>query len=88
MQDVIAQLDVPIMLRVPESVLKKRRTERHGYHTAGMVQPTTLKELDPNPRSPLLPLPTSYSPFGVHSVRTDIVSLIDPRPLEQLNPIW
>ncbi|KAJ3550929.1 hypothetical protein NMY22_g127 [Coprinellus aureogranulatus] len=32
--DVIAQLDVPIMLRVPESELKRRRTERHGYHTA------------------------------------------------------
>lgn len=34
-QDVIDQLDVRIFLRVPEDVLKKRRHERHGYHTAG-----------------------------------------------------
>jgi nicotinamide/nicotinate riboside kinase len=34
-QDVFDQLDVRIMLRVPHDVLKKRRNERHGYHTAG-----------------------------------------------------
>ncbi|KAJ3568443.1 hypothetical protein NP233_g5714 [Leucocoprinus birnbaumii] len=34
-QDVIAELDVRIMLRVPHDILKKRRHERHGYHTAG-----------------------------------------------------
>ena len=31
----IDQLDVRIFLRVPHDVLKKRRHERHGYHTAG-----------------------------------------------------
>lgn len=34
-QEVIDQLDVRIFLRVPEPVLRKRRHERHGYHTAG-----------------------------------------------------
>ncbi|KAG6886310.1 hypothetical protein C0993_006720 [Termitomyces sp. T159_Od127] len=33
-QEVIDQLDVRIFLRVPEPVLRKRRHERHGYHTA------------------------------------------------------
>lgn len=28
-------MDVRIFLRVPHDVLKKRRHERHGYHTAG-----------------------------------------------------
>ncbi|KAJ6602205.1 P-loop containing nucleoside triphosphate hydrolase protein [Mycena sp. CBHHK59/15] len=32
--EVIEQLDVRIYLRVPHDVLKKRRHERHGYHTA------------------------------------------------------
>jgi nicotinamide/nicotinate riboside kinase len=35
LQQVIEQLDIPIMLRVPHDVLKQRRHERHGYHTAG-----------------------------------------------------
>ncbi|KAF4620983.1 hypothetical protein D9613_000340 [Agrocybe pediades] len=38
-KDVIEQLDVRIMLRVPHDVLKQRRHERHGYHTAGMSFP-------------------------------------------------
>ncbi|KAF8995479.1 hypothetical protein BDQ17DRAFT_1365672 [Cyathus striatus] len=33
-KDVIDQLDIRIMLRVPHDVLKQRRHERHGYHTA------------------------------------------------------
>jgi nicotinamide/nicotinate riboside kinase len=33
-EDVINQLDVRVFLRVPHDVLKKRRDERHGYHTA------------------------------------------------------
>ncbi|GLB37326.1 putative P-loop containing nucleoside triphosphate hydrolase protein [Lyophyllum shimeji] len=33
-QEVVDQLDVCIFLRVPEDVLRKRRHERHGYHTA------------------------------------------------------
>jgi nicotinamide/nicotinate riboside kinase len=33
-KDVIDQLDVRIILRVPHDVLKQRRHERHGYHTA------------------------------------------------------
>jgi len=32
--DVYEQMDVRIFLRIPESVLKQRRHERHGYHTA------------------------------------------------------
>ncbi|KAH8827963.1 hypothetical protein DL96DRAFT_1601043 [Flagelloscypha sp. PMI_526] len=32
--EVIEQLDARIFLRVPHDVLKKRRHERHGYHTA------------------------------------------------------
>lgn len=35
MQEVVDSLDVRVMLRVPEDVLKQRRHERHGYHTAG-----------------------------------------------------
>ncbi|PFH52072.1 hypothetical protein AMATHDRAFT_57898 [Amanita thiersii Skay4041] len=32
--DVIETLDVRVLLRVPHDVLKRRRHERHGYHTA------------------------------------------------------
>ncbi|EPS96268.1 hypothetical protein FOMPIDRAFT_1062303 [Fomitopsis schrenkii] len=32
--EVVEQLDVRVFLRVPHDVLKKRRHERHGYHTA------------------------------------------------------
>lgn len=56
-QDVIAQLDIPIMLRVPEDVLKKRRTERHGYHTAGMLSLITSNESDFHAHSPPSPSP-------------------------------
>lgn len=35
LQQVIEQLDIRIMLRVPHDVLKERRHQRHGYHTAG-----------------------------------------------------
>ena len=34
-QEVIDLLDVRLFLRAPEHVLKKRRQERSGYHTAG-----------------------------------------------------
>ncbi|KAG9309341.1 hypothetical protein JVU11DRAFT_10577 [Chiua virens] len=34
-QEVIDQLDIRFFLRVPHDVLKQRRLERHGYHTAG-----------------------------------------------------
>ncbi|KIJ67470.1 hypothetical protein HYDPIDRAFT_84316 [Hydnomerulius pinastri MD-312] len=33
-KEVIDQLDIRIFLRVPHDVLKERREERHGYHTA------------------------------------------------------
>ncbi|GJF00105.1 nicotinamide riboside kinase [Phanerochaete sordida] len=33
-QEVIDSLDVRVFLRVPHDVLKQRRHERHGYHTA------------------------------------------------------
>lgn len=32
--DIVQSLDVRIFLRVPHDVLKQRRHERHGYHTA------------------------------------------------------
>jgi len=52
--EVIEQLDVRIMLRVPHDVLKKRRHERHGYHTAGkqsqtLLRPCSLPSLVYNP---------------------------------------
>ncbi|KDR75297.1 hypothetical protein GALMADRAFT_544473 [Galerina marginata CBS 339.88] len=46
-QDVIDQLDVRIMLRVPHDVLKKRRHERHGYHTAVQSDPEGSLWRDP-----------------------------------------
>ncbi|KAF8906472.1 P-loop containing nucleoside triphosphate hydrolase protein [Gymnopilus junonius] len=46
-QDVIDQLDVRIMLRVPYDVLKKRRHERHGYHTAVQSDPEGSLWRDP-----------------------------------------
>ncbi|PPQ96821.1 hypothetical protein CVT26_006222 [Gymnopilus dilepis] len=45
--DVIDQLDVRIMLRVPYDVLKKRRHERHGYHTAVQSDPEGSLWRDP-----------------------------------------
>ncbi|KAJ8521172.1 hypothetical protein ONZ45_g2089 [Pleurotus djamor] len=33
-KDVVDQLDVQFFIRVPHDVLKRRRHERHGYHTA------------------------------------------------------
>ncbi|KAJ3522486.1 hypothetical protein NM688_g8868 [Phlebia brevispora] len=35
-KEVVDSLDVRVLLRVPHDVLKHRRHERHGYHTAGM----------------------------------------------------
>ncbi|KIM45070.1 hypothetical protein M413DRAFT_8407 [Hebeloma cylindrosporum] len=46
-KDVIDQLDVRIMLRVPHDVLKKRRHERHGYHTAVQSDPEGALWRDP-----------------------------------------
>jgi nicotinamide/nicotinate riboside kinase len=34
-QKAIDQFDIRVFLRVPHDVLKQRRHERHGYHTAG-----------------------------------------------------
>ncbi|KAF8973193.1 P-loop containing nucleoside triphosphate hydrolase protein [Flammula alnicola] len=45
--EVIEQLDVRIMLRVPHDVLKKRRHERHGYHTAVQSDPEGSLWRDP-----------------------------------------
>ncbi|TFK74547.1 P-loop containing nucleoside triphosphate hydrolase protein [Pluteus cervinus] len=45
--DVIAQLDVPIFLRVPHDILKQRRHERHGYHTAVQSDPEGALWRDP-----------------------------------------
>ncbi|KAI9066583.1 Flavocytochrome c [Trametes sanguinea] len=34
LQEVVKRLDVKVFLRVPHDVLKQRRHDRHGYHTA------------------------------------------------------
>jgi len=46
-KDVIDQLDVRIILRVPHDVLKQRRHERHGYHTAVQSDPEGSLWRDP-----------------------------------------
>ncbi|KAG6857765.1 hypothetical protein H0H87_004181 [Tephrocybe sp. NHM501043] len=46
-QEVINELDVRIFLRVPEPVLKQRRHERHGYHTAVQTDPEGSLWRDP-----------------------------------------
>ncbi|KAI0693017.1 P-loop containing nucleoside triphosphate hydrolase protein [Cytidiella melzeri] len=46
-QDVIDSLDVRVFLRVPEKVLKQRRHERHGYHTAAQSDPEGALWRDP-----------------------------------------
>ncbi|KAG5646838.1 hypothetical protein DXG03_002215 [Asterophora parasitica] len=46
-QDVIDQLDVRVFLRVPEEILRKRRHERHGYHTAVQSDPEGSLWRDP-----------------------------------------
>ncbi|KAJ7039171.1 P-loop containing nucleoside triphosphate hydrolase protein [Mycena alexandri] len=45
--EVIAQLDVRIYLRVPHDVLRARRHERHGYHTAVQSDPEGTLWRDP-----------------------------------------
>ncbi|KAE9408615.1 P-loop containing nucleoside triphosphate hydrolase protein [Gymnopus androsaceus JB14] len=45
--DVYEQMDVRIFLRIPESVLKQRRHERHGYHTAGKLFPIAFSFYSP-----------------------------------------
>jgi nicotinamide/nicotinate riboside kinase len=46
--EVIAQLDVRIYLRVPHDVLRARRHERHGYHTAGRSQSAMFARRNPD----------------------------------------
>ncbi|KAF8524848.1 P-loop containing nucleoside triphosphate hydrolase protein [Hysterangium stoloniferum] len=46
-QAVIDQLDIRILLRTPHDVLKKRRHERHGYHTAVQTDPEGALWRDP-----------------------------------------
>ncbi|KAJ7078836.1 P-loop containing nucleoside triphosphate hydrolase protein [Mycena belliarum] len=45
--EVIEQLDVRIYLRVPHDVLRQRRQERHGYHTAVQSDPEGTLWRDP-----------------------------------------
>ncbi|KAL0072755.1 ribosylnicotinamide kinase [Marasmius tenuissimus] len=45
--DVIKQLEVRIFLRVPHDTLKRRRHERHGYHTAVQSDPEGSLWRDP-----------------------------------------
>ena len=37
LQQVVETLEQRILLRVPHDVLKQRRHDRHGYHTAGRI---------------------------------------------------
>ncbi|PCH43548.1 nucleoside triphosphate hydrolase protein [Wolfiporia cocos MD-104 SS10] len=45
--EVVDQLDIRIFLRVPHDVLKQRRHERHGYHTAVQSDPEGTLWRDP-----------------------------------------
>ncbi|KAI0675076.1 P-loop containing nucleoside triphosphate hydrolase protein [Trametes maxima] len=45
--EVVDKLDVRVFLRVPEKVLKQRRHERHGYHTAVQSDPEGSLWRDP-----------------------------------------
>ncbi|KAI0930651.1 hypothetical protein AcV5_007310 [Taiwanofungus camphoratus] len=45
--EVVEQLDVRVFLRVPHDVLKQRRHERHGYHTAVQSDPEGTLWRDP-----------------------------------------
>ncbi|KAF8479469.1 P-loop containing nucleoside triphosphate hydrolase protein, partial [Gautieria morchelliformis] len=46
-QKAIDQLDIRVFLRVPHDVLKQRRHERHGYHTAVQSDPEGTLWRDP-----------------------------------------
>jgi len=46
-KEVIDQLDIRFFLRVPHDVLKQRRHERHGYHTAVQFNPEGTLWRDP-----------------------------------------
>ncbi|TDL16669.1 P-loop containing nucleoside triphosphate hydrolase protein [Rickenella mellea] len=46
-REVVDNLDVRIFLRVPEAILKQRRHERHGYHTAVQSDPEGTLWRDP-----------------------------------------
>ncbi|KAI0823324.1 P-loop containing nucleoside triphosphate hydrolase protein [Trametes gibbosa] len=45
--EVVEKLDVRVFLRVPHDVLKQRRHERHGYHTAVQSDPEGSLWRDP-----------------------------------------
>lgn len=45
--EVVDQLDVRVFLRVPHDALKKRRHDRHGYHTAVQSDPEGTLWRDP-----------------------------------------
>ncbi|KAI0769632.1 P-loop containing nucleoside triphosphate hydrolase protein [Trametes elegans] len=45
--EVVEKLDVRVFLRVPYDVLKQRRHERHGYHTAVQTDPEGSLWRDP-----------------------------------------
>ncbi|EIW62856.1 P-loop containing nucleoside triphosphate hydrolase protein [Trametes versicolor FP-101664 SS1] len=45
--EVVEKLDYRVFLRVPESVLKQRRHDRHGYHTAVQSDPEGSLWRDP-----------------------------------------
>ncbi|KAB5595973.1 Nicotinamide riboside kinase [Ceratobasidium theobromae] len=46
-KEVVDYLDLKIFMRVPEEVLRKRRHERHGYHTAVQSDPEGSLWRDP-----------------------------------------
>lgn len=45
--EVVGYLDAKIFLRIPEEILRKRRHERHGYHTAVQSDPEGSLWRDP-----------------------------------------
>lgn len=57
LQQVVETLEQRILLRVPHDVLKKRRHDRHGYHTAGRDSFVRC------PREPRTPVLTRFLPL-------------------------
>ncbi|CAE6430367.1 unnamed protein product [Rhizoctonia solani] len=66
LQEVVDQLDVKIFVHVPEEVLRKRRHERHGYHTAvarvAARRTPAVRRMATTPPPPPPPPPSSPPP--------------------------
>lgn len=70
LQDVIDTLDTRVFLRVPHDVLKQRRHERHGYHTAGKDRTSFALEPTFRFRVPNF----AHPPLGIPAINTFLMS--------------